>query len=311
MHQRSGVLRIRGLILPENSKIEGSAHAVPVLGTTNCLAEVINRERLNSLILLEGSMSESELHVCNDVSRRMGIAVSCAVGFATTYERAHFTIRDGIPLVELTPISFSLWQEFVKRALDVTLAVSLLVILAPLMIAIAILIKLTSNGPIFYKSPRVGKGGRHFTFLKFRSMEVASDLLRSALQNEKNGHLFKLRNDPRVTPVGKILRRYSLDELPQLVNVLRGEMSIVGPRPLPAEDLDPDGMSRRFALWAEQRSRVHPGITGLWQIHGRSDLEFEEMIRFDLEYIQNWSLLGDFRILLATPAFVLNGAGAY
>jgi lipopolysaccharide/colanic/teichoic acid biosynthesis glycosyltransferase len=173
-----------------------------------------------------------------------------------------------------------------------------------------VLIKLTSPGPIFYTAPRVGKGGRHFSFFKFRSMRVSSPRERAKLANEKDGHIFKIKNDPRVTPLGRFLRRYSLDELPQLLNVLRGEMSLVGPRPLPAEDLDPDGMSSRFANWSEQRSRVNPGISGLWQIKGRSELDFEDMMRFDIEYIRNWSLLLDLKILLATPGLVMRGRGA-
>jgi lipopolysaccharide/colanic/teichoic acid biosynthesis glycosyltransferase len=129
--------------------------------------------------------------------------------------------------------------------------------------------------------------------------------------NEKSGHIFKIRNDPRVTPIGKILRKYSLDELPQLINILRGDMSLVGPRPLPARDLDPDGMSRQFAAWSEGRARVHPGLTGLWQVSGRGDLTFEDMIRLDLEYIRRWSLLLDLNIVLVTPMRVIKGAGAY
>jgi lipopolysaccharide/colanic/teichoic acid biosynthesis glycosyltransferase len=129
--------------------------------------------------------------------------------------------------------------------------------------------------------------------------------------NEKSDHLFKIRNDPRITPVGRFMRHFSIDELPQLVNVLLGHMSMVGPRPLPAWDLDPDGQSRHFQVWAEQRSRVLPGVTGLWQVRGRSDLPFEKMIELDLSYIRDWSFWLDFRILLATPLVALSGRGAY
>ena len=177
--------------------------------------------------------------------------------------------------------------------------------------AITILVKVTSPGPIFYKAARVGRGGRYFTFLKFRSMRADTD--RSAVKdgNEKQGHIFKMRNDPRVTPFGRFIRRYSLDELPQLVNVLLGDMSLVGPRPLPIEDLDPDGMSSRFTIWSEQRASVPPGITGLWQIRGRSELPFTDLIRYDLEYVHNWSLALDLKILVATPRFVVSAKGAF
>jgi exopolysaccharide biosynthesis polyprenyl glycosylphosphotransferase len=304
-------LHVCGLIIPGTGEVHTGVASSAVLGTVSRLAEHINRERLDRLILIERSISDSELEQCRSITRRMGIPVSCTVDYASMHERAEFSVQHGVPLVRLTPVSFSRRQELVKRALDIVLSLLTLVLLAPLMFAIAVLIKLTSPGPVLYKAPRVGKGGRHFTFLKFRSMQVTSDTARSELRNEKDGHIFKIRNDPRVTRLGKFLRRYSLDELPQLVNVLRGEMSFVGPRPLPAQDMDPDGMSRLFPGWAEQRSRVRPGITGLWQVRGRSSLAFEDMISFDLEYIQNWSLSADVRILLETPGFVLSGAGAY
>lgn len=195
---------------------------------------------------------------------------------------------------------------------DVVLSLTALVGLGPLMLVLAIVIRLTSRGPVLYKALRVGKGGRHFTFLKFRSMYHDDEARsRMAAANEKSGHIFKIREDPRITPIGRFLRRYSLDELPQLINILRGEMSIVGPRPLPARDLGPDGMSRQFTAWSESRARVQPGLTGLWQIKGRSDLSFEDMIRYDLEYIQNWSLSLDINIILSTPMLVLRGVGAY
>jgi lipopolysaccharide/colanic/teichoic acid biosynthesis glycosyltransferase len=148
-------------------------------------------------------------------------------------------------------------------------------------------------------------------FLKFRSMRVNSARADVAARNEKSGHLFKIRDDPRVTPLGRFIRRYSLDELPQLINVLMGDMSLVGPRPLPIEDLGPDGMSRTFAIWSEHRASVPPGITGLWQIRGRSELPFADLVRHDLEYIHNWSLKLDIAILLQTPFQVFFGRGAY
>jgi lipopolysaccharide/colanic/teichoic acid biosynthesis glycosyltransferase len=158
----------------------------------------------------------------------------------------------------------------------------------------------------------VGKGGRYFTFLKFRSMYIdGPQREKLAEANEKGGHIFKMRNDPRVTPVGAFIRRYSLDELPQLFNVLRGDMSLVGPRPLPSSDMQPDGMSDDYQLWSETRARVMPGISGLWQISGRSDLDFEQMTELDLRYVENWSLAQDFKILLQTPLVVLTGRGAY
>jgi lipopolysaccharide/colanic/teichoic acid biosynthesis glycosyltransferase len=188
----------------------------------------------------------------------------------------------------------------------------LLFLLTPLLVAIAIAVRVTSRGPILYCSRRVGRGGRHFTFLKFRTMYTGMEDRRTvAALNEKGGHLFKIRQDPRVTAVGRILRRWSLDELPQLINVLVGDMSMVGPRPLPASDLDPDGQSKEFCAWADQRSRVVPGITGLWQIRGRSELPFEKMVELDIEYIRAWSLALDLRILLETPLVLVTGRGAY
>jgi exopolysaccharide biosynthesis polyprenyl glycosylphosphotransferase len=302
---------IKGLIVPEGHTTEGLSLPMPILGTTAQLAEVINREHLNRVILLNGSISRGELDECNKVFKRMGVIVNCTVDFAPEPGRINVINEYGLPLVELRPLSFTKGQEFVKRAFDITASVLALLLLSPAMLVIATLVKFTSEGPILYKAARVGRGGRHFMFLKFRSMHSAMDRSHVAHANEKHGHIFKIKQDPRVTPVGRFIRRYSLDELPQLINVLRGEMSLVGPRPLPAADLGPDGMSREFADWSEGRSAVYPGITGLWQVNGRSELPFEEMVRLDLQYIREWSLLLDIKIILATPGLVVKGVGAY
>jgi exopolysaccharide biosynthesis polyprenyl glycosylphosphotransferase len=302
---------IRGLIVPEGMLLHAAAAALPVLGTTAQIAELINKEQLDRVIVMNATLPSVELEHCSKVFDRMGVAVSCALDFATEPVRLNLNTYHGLPFVEMTPIQFTRRQEIIKRIFDVTVSAITLLILAPLLLGIAAVIKFTSEGPVLYRSPRVGKGGRYFTFLKFRSMYTNNDWVRVAEANEKGGHIFKMRNDPRVTPIGRLLRRYSLDELPQLINVLRGEMSLVGPRPLPACDLGPDGMSQSFAMWSEGRARVHPGLTGLWQVSGRSDLAFEDMVRLDLAYIQNWSLTLDVKIILDTPMLVLRGVGAY
>jgi exopolysaccharide biosynthesis polyprenyl glycosylphosphotransferase len=302
---------ICGLIVPEDAFRHAVACPLPVLGTTRQMAELINRERLDRAVVLDAALTTLELEHCTAVCDSMGVPVSCALDIAPERVLVDLTTHYGIPLVDMVPRHFTRGQGLIKRLFDVAVSATALMALAPLLIVIAVLIKLTSKGPVLYKSLRVGKGGRHFTFLKFRSMYVNDGRSTLHVANEKGGHIFKMRADPRVTPVGRFLRRYSLDELPQLINVVRGEMSIVGPRPLPACDLGPDGMSEQYALWSEGRARVHPGLTGLWQVSGRSDLSFEDMVRLDLSYIQNWSLGLDIRIIVDTPMLVLRGVGAY
>lgn len=304
---------LAGLILPDaTSEQDEPAAAELVLGTTKRLAELINRTQLDRIIVVNGSLTDREIDECGVVSKRMGVVLSRALAAPKVAVQLEFGERFGLSLLDLRPIAFTQRQEMLKRCFDAVFSGACIILLAPLLVFFAILIKLTSDGPVLYTSQRVGRGGRHFTFLKFRSMFV-NKMARQhvATQNEKNGHLFKLRNDPRVTPLGRFMRKYSIDELPQLFNVLRGDMSLVGPRPLPAEDLDPDGQSREFHSWSEQRSRVLPGITGLWQINGRSDLTFERMIELDIEYIRKWSFDLDLRILVETPLVVLFGTGAY
>jgi len=197
--------------------------------------------------------------------------------------------------------------DMAKRALDFAIALLSVIVLSPVLLLIAIAIKVDSKGPVFFKQERLGKGTRRFTMIKFRSMYLDGDarIGELAALNEATGPLFKMRRDPRITRVGRLLRRTSLDELPQLFNVLGGTMSIVGPRPpLPRELNGFDDIQRA-------RLRVLPGLTGLWQVSGRSDLPFEEMVRLDMEYIERRSIVMDLRIIAMTVPSVVLGVGAY
>jgi lipopolysaccharide/colanic/teichoic acid biosynthesis glycosyltransferase len=234
------------------------------------------------------------------------------------------TQRDG-------PADLSLYPDFlqererkkaarlIKRAIDIAGGLAALILLSPLLLAVAIAIKLTSKGPILFQQTRFGQYGVSFTFLKFRSMyfrndpKIHQDYVTRLIsgeddggQKEGNGGVYKIRDDPRITPVGRFLRKSSLDELPQLINVLKGEMSLVGPRPPIPYEVD------AYDLWHWRRFlEVKPGITGLWQVNGRSKLRFEDMVRLDLKYATTWSLGLDFKILLETPWAVFFGGGAW
>ncbi len=205
--------------------------------------------------------------------------------------------------LEAKPISYRL----VKRTFDIVGATVLLIVLFPLFALLALLVKLTSKGPIFYKSTRVGLCGRPFTFIKFRSMRVDADEMLERLRelNEKDGPIFKIKTDPRITPIGRVLRKYSLDEMPQLLSVLKGEMSLVGPRPPIPHEVD------QYDSYALQRLTVLPGITCFWQIMGRSNLSFEEWMALDHRYLQEMSFMTDLQILLRTPIAVFHGDGAF
>jgi exopolysaccharide biosynthesis polyprenyl glycosylphosphotransferase len=194
-----------------------------------------------------------------------------------------------------------------KRGIDIAISSLTLIALAPLFAIIAILIKLTSKGPVFYRQTRCGLGSRRFVLLKFRSMvDNAHDLLPELeAHNEVDGPVFKMRNDPRCTAVGRCLRIMSLDELPQLWNVLRGDMSLVGPRPPLPQEVE------QYEPWQRRRLRIRPGLTCLWALEGRSKLQFERWMRLDLLYIDNWSMWLDFKILLKTIPAVLLGRGAH
>jgi exopolysaccharide biosynthesis polyprenyl glycosylphosphotransferase len=214
----------------------------------------------------------------------------------------------GLPLIHVEKPQYSGTKNFQKRAFDICLAAFALLCALPLMVVAAIAIKLNSRGPIFYSSERIGLDGQPFQMIKFRTMVVGADAQvesLTAINDSVGGVLFKIRCDPRVTYVGRILRRYSIDELPQFFNVLRREMSVVGPRPPLRREVDTyDEQVRRRLL-------VLPGITGLWQVSGRSDLSWEDSVRLDLSYVENWSIANDLLIAVKTIGIVLAGSGAY
>ncbi|MFO7689088.1 MAG: sugar transferase [Cryobacterium sp.] len=221
--------------------------------------------------------------------------------------RIHFRPVEGLPLIHVEIPQFEGGKHALKRALDIAASSASLLILSPLLAVIAVLIRFTSPGPVLFPQERVGRDGKTFRMFKFRSMdnnaEDALSLLRE--RNEGSGLLFKLKDDPRVTRVGQVLRKHSLDELPQLWNVLMGHMSLVGPRPpLPAEVLG-------YENHVHRRLYIKPGLTGMWQINGRSDLSWDESVRLDLYYVENWSLAGDLVIIWRTFKVVLKPEGAY
>jgi exopolysaccharide biosynthesis polyprenyl glycosylphosphotransferase len=214
-------------------------------------------------------------------------------------------LRD-MPLLTFTTTPASEYLLLLKRAFDFTMAFLLLLLLSPLFLILAVLVKVTSRGPVLYRQSRCGLGGRKFTVYKFRSMRPDADLRREELEalNEMDGPVFKISNDPRCTPLGRFMRKFSLDELPQLVNVLKGDMSFVGPRPPLPEEVE------KYESWQRRRLRMTPGLTCLWALEGRNRLSFRRWMELDLEYIDRWSPLLDLKIILKTIPVVLLGRGA-
>jgi exopolysaccharide biosynthesis polyprenyl glycosylphosphotransferase len=243
-----------------------------------------------------------------DRCHRAGVRVRVAPStMEILMDRVEFVPGQTLPLFELKPPVFEGIDFVLKRSFDLVVAGGLIVVLSPVMALIALAIRLSSRGPVVYRSMRPGIGGEPFPCLKFRTMYHDAEHRQAELEdrNEKGGPLFKIRDDPRVTPVGRFLRRWSLDELPQLFNVIRGQMSLVGPRPLPQRDYD------HLEDWHRKRYLVLPGMTGLWQISGRSELDFDELVRLDFLYLERWSVFVDLSILLKTIPAVVRARGAW
>lgn len=284
------------------------------IGHVDELAELINIHNIDTLVLGAQELSRARVMALTTTAERMGIRV-LQLPIVWGLAEPHVTLRPlgNLALIDLSPRDYSTLDTQLKRLLDVLLCMVGGILIAPILIVVALLIYAQDRGPIVFVQPRTGKGGRSFPFYKFRTMVVDAEAQRAALQaqNESDGPLFKLENDPRITPLGAWLRKSSIDELPQIWNVLRGDMNLVGPRPLPLSDLDAIEGNAEAEYWYEQRVKVKPGITGLWQISGRSTLGFDEMIRYDMEYIRSWSLWMDIVILAKTLPAVFRRRGAY
>lgn len=278
------------------------------LGPLDNLPAILDEERPDEVIItLPWMYHRKIIGIVRECERRNARARIVPDLFQMSLTQVNVEDLGGVPLIGVRTVSISKGALLVKQLIDVTVAAVGLLLCAPLFMLIALAIRLDSPGPVIFRQTRVGLRGRHFEIYKFRSMHVGAEEQQDMLadRNEADGPIFKIRDDPRLTRVGRILRRLSLDELPQLVNVLRGEMSLVGPRPpIPAE-------VEKYQEWHKKRLAAPPGMTGLWQVSGRSRLSFDEMVLLDIYYIENWSLWLDFKILMRTIPKVLLGEGAY
>lgn len=278
------------------------------LGSIETLPDVLSSQDIDEVVIaLPWRSIEKIMDVMAQCEPRGVRARIVPDLFQLRLNRVDIDDISGIPLIGVRDASIRGWNRALKRLSDIVVAVISLVIASPILALVAILIKWDSPGPVLFPQVRVGRGGRQFTLYKFRSMIIGADEAKDRLRdlNEATGPLFKIRDDPRLTRVGRWLRRLSIDELPQLWNVLKGDMSLVGPRPPVPAEVD------QYQPWHRKRLLVSPGVTGLWQVSGRSKLTFDEMVMLDLFYAENWSLGLDFKIMLRTIPTVIMGTGAY
>ncbi len=278
------------------------------LGRIEDLPAVLDAYRVQEVIIADPDFPQERAVELVDQSHRRGVTVRVAPStMEILVQRAEFVPGASVPLFELRPPVFDGFDYLVKRTFDLVVSFGLLFVLAPLLALIAVAVRFSSRGPVIYRSYRPGIGGEPFACFKFRTMHTDAEQRQADLEslNEASGALFKIRHDPRLTRVGRLLRRYSLDELPQLVNVLGGRMSLVGPRPLPQRDFD------QLEDWHKKRYLVLPGITGLWQVSGRSELDFDDLVRLDFLYLERWSVGLDLAILLKTVPAVVSRRGAF
>lgn len=301
-----------GAALPDGNprlSIQAGARQVPVVSTTHSVVDAVRTTGVDAVIVagpLKGG--SSYIRKLGWALEETGTELVLATGLTNVAgPRIHSRPVEGLPLMHVELPYYAGGKHALKRLTDIVFSGAALVALAPLFLVLAILVKRDSPGPVLFRQERIGRDGRPFQMLKFRSMVTGADELLAGLlaQNEGAGVLFKMRDDPRVTKVGTWMRRYSLDELPQLWNVLVGDMSLVGPRPPLQREVD------GYKSHVHRRLYIKPGLTGLWQTSGRSELSWRESVRLDLYYVENWSLTGDIMIMWRTARMLTNPVGAY
>lgn len=300
--------KILGVINDEPARKVGEVKNIKVIGPINNLTQILHRDAIDEVVFVVPRLRlnhiENAIYACETEGIKATVAADL---FDAKIARARPTELDGIPLITFETTVAKEWQLFIKRVMDIIISGLVIILLMPLFVTVGILIKLTSSGPILFKQERSGLNGRKFILYKFRTMYKDADKRLSELKtlNEMNGPVFKIKKDPRITPIGKILRKFSIDELPQLFNVFVGHMSLIGPRPpIPLE-------VEEYESWQRRRLSMRPGITCLWQVNGRNKVDFDEWMKLDLEYLDNWSLWLDCKILVKTIPVVLFGIGAY
>lgn len=299
-------LRVVGFLDDEPRPLDRDLDELRVLGGEGDLVNTLRRYRVSRVIL---AFSRRPQDLILEVIRQAGLKeVHLSIVpryFEIMAANVGVTDVEGIPVLEIPAPRLSRLARFIKRSFDLVLTSLGLVVLAPLLLLIAVAIKLDSPGPVFFRQPRMGRNERVFRIFKFRTMVDGAEELRGDLlaANESSGPLFKIRSDPRVTRVGRWLRKLTLDELPQLLNVFKGEMSLVGPRPFVVHE------DEKINGWARRRLALTPGMTGVWQVLGRNDIPYEEMVKLDYLYVNNWSLWWDIKLLLRTVPVVVARRG--
>ncbi len=297
-----------GYVDDDPSKGTGHLGRIKGLGELDQIPSIIVEEKVDEVIVtLSWQYHRKIMHIVSQCERQNVRVRVVPDVFQQRMQHVDLDSLRGIPLIGPAPAQMGSSARLAKRIIDLAFTILILPVLAIIFPIVGILIKLDSSGPIIFKQRRVGKDGHVFDVYKFRSMVEGADKMQADLadQNEAEGPLFKMKNDPRVTRLGRIIRQTSVDELPQFINVLKGDMSIIGPRPGTPDEV------AQYEPWQRERLSMPPGITGLWQVSGRSDVPFDEMCLLDIFYIDNWSLDLDIRIFLQTILYVLTGKGAY
>ncbi len=300
-------LRVVGYVDDDPREEDIRALGRLIIGTTQDIPDLVRKNIVDEVIIAIPrrflNKMEEVVHICEETGIETTILADL---FDTFIANTHLSFIDDIPLLSFSTVPAQEWKLLIKAIIDFIGAAFLIFGLAPLLLTIAILVKTTTKGTILYRQRRIGLHGREFMLYKFRSMYVDAEERQKELQhlNEMTGPVFKIEKDPRVTKIGRLIRKTSLDELPQLLNVLKGDMSLVGPRPPIPHEVD------QYKRWQHRRLSMKPGITCIWQVNGRNKIGFEDWMKLDLQYIDNWSLGLDFKILFKTIPVVLFGYGA-